>query len=140
MKVRSVGVWWVWFFSLTIYVRSDAPSLLGILSSVGLAKEDVYLTSSSSVEHACHFRHALALEERRVKFLSEYFHRMNTHCKVSKTSNIKEVWFAGTHLRVLPHYASGIVVRSWRTCSKVRRWSDRLAHLTHILNYKAASL
>jgi len=36
--------------------------------------------------------------------------------------------------------ASGIVVRSWRTCSKVGGWSDRLAHLAHILNFKVASL
>ncbi|KAF8835301.1 hypothetical protein BDN67DRAFT_984717 [Paxillus ammoniavirescens] len=58
LEVHFVGVW-------------------DTVSSVGLAKEDVYLSSSSSAERACHFRHALALEERRVKFLSEYFHRMN---------------------------------------------------------------
>ncbi|KIJ04891.1 hypothetical protein PAXINDRAFT_94168, partial [Paxillus involutus ATCC 200175] len=42
------------------------------VSSVGLVKEDAFLSSSSSGEHACHFRHALALDERRVKFLPEY--------------------------------------------------------------------
>ncbi|KIJ07955.1 hypothetical protein PAXINDRAFT_26669, partial [Paxillus involutus ATCC 200175] len=55
MRVHFVGVW-------------------DTVSSVGLVKEDVFLSSSSSAEHACHFRHALALDERRVKFLPEYFH------------------------------------------------------------------
>ncbi|KIJ11233.1 hypothetical protein PAXINDRAFT_84770, partial [Paxillus involutus ATCC 200175] len=45
MKVHFVGVW-------------------DTMSSVGLVKEDVSLSSSSSVEHACHFRHDLALDER----------------------------------------------------------------------------
>ncbi|KIJ05523.1 hypothetical protein PAXINDRAFT_141239, partial [Paxillus involutus ATCC 200175] len=53
MKVHFVGVW-------------------DTVSSVGLGKEDVFLSSSSSAEHACHFRHALALDERRVKFIPEY--------------------------------------------------------------------
>ncbi|KAF8833623.1 hypothetical protein BDN67DRAFT_1054548 [Paxillus ammoniavirescens] len=86
MKVHFIGVW-------------------DTVSSVGLVKEDVFLSSSSSAEHACHFRHALALDERRVKFLPEYFHEMNTsqikgtgsNSEVSKASNIKEVWFAGSH-------------------------------------------
>ncbi|KIJ09055.1 hypothetical protein PAXINDRAFT_54321, partial [Paxillus involutus ATCC 200175] len=53
MKAHFVGVW-------------------DTVSSVGLVKEDVFLSSSSSTQHACHFRHALALDERRVKFLPEY--------------------------------------------------------------------
>ncbi|KIJ11754.1 hypothetical protein PAXINDRAFT_31815, partial [Paxillus involutus ATCC 200175] len=53
MKVHFVGVW-------------------DTVSSVGLVKEDASLSSSSSADHACHFRHALALDERRVKFLPEY--------------------------------------------------------------------
>ncbi|KIJ09532.1 hypothetical protein PAXINDRAFT_56920, partial [Paxillus involutus ATCC 200175] len=53
--------------------------------------------------HACHFRHALALDERRVKFLPEYFYEMNTYFTNEKrtathvTTNVKEVWFAGSH-------------------------------------------
>ncbi|KIJ09309.1 hypothetical protein PAXINDRAFT_17590 [Paxillus involutus ATCC 200175] len=58
--------------------RSVGRTRRDTVLSVGLAKEDVYLSSSSSAEHACHFRHALALEGRQVQFLSEYFHRMNT--------------------------------------------------------------
>ncbi|KIJ11751.1 hypothetical protein PAXINDRAFT_118692 [Paxillus involutus ATCC 200175] len=87
MKVHFVGVW-------------------DTVSSVGFVREDVFLSSSSSAEHACHFRHALALDERRVKFIPEYFQEMNTRTddkkpdntqNETKTSNIKEVWFAGSH-------------------------------------------
>ncbi|KIJ59906.1 hypothetical protein HYDPIDRAFT_118022 [Hydnomerulius pinastri MD-312] len=60
---------------------------------------------TSSAAHACHVRHALALDERRVLFLPEYFHQTNsrTHgknVKPSETGDIKEVWFAGSHLDI----------------------------------------
>lgn len=98
------------------------------VSSVGLVRRDVFLSTSTSASHACHFRHALALDELRVKFMPEYFHEMNSqrdegsdkiskyivqkqevtssdqfpcgeteNSKTTLTSEIKEVWFAGTH-------------------------------------------
>lgn len=105
------------------------------VSSVGLIRGDVFLSTSSSAAHACHFRHALALDELRVKFMPEYFHEMNSQtndgkskyivpsdaehtatspseqCRSTitdsgthvsggskkKTTEIKEVWFAGSH-------------------------------------------
>ncbi|KAF8134272.1 hypothetical protein EV363DRAFT_1396697 [Boletus edulis] len=112
LRVHFVGVW-------------------DTVSSVGLVRGDVFLSTSSSASHACHFRHALALDELRVKFVPEYFHEMNSqsddgtskyvvtspddeHAASSpserrastlytnisegkKTSDIKEVWFAGSH-------------------------------------------
>ncbi|KAF8833616.1 hypothetical protein BDN67DRAFT_985910, partial [Paxillus ammoniavirescens] len=133
IKVHFIGVW-------------------DTVSSVGFVKEDVFLSSSSSAEHACHFRHALALDEQRVKFIPEYFQEMNTRTDnlkpdntqnetslripdetlgvvdeeepiatddnrpeatnvesagpaggnsgISQISNIKEVWFAGSHADV----------------------------------------
>jgi hypothetical protein len=58
------------------------------------------------MKHVCYFRHALALDERRVKFLPEYAYggtamppaqpedrKKSTH----KLAHTKEVWFAGTH-------------------------------------------
>ncbi|KIJ09529.1 hypothetical protein PAXINDRAFT_87344 [Paxillus involutus ATCC 200175] len=93
MKVHFVGVW-------------------DTVSSVGLVKEDVFLSSSSSAEHACYFRHALALDEKRVKFMSEYFYEMNTkaggNSKASKTSDVKEVWFAGSHSDVYSFHAGNV--------------------------------
>ena len=72
------------------------------MSSLGLIKQDVHITASASVTNTCHFRHALALDERRVKFLPEYFVEMNPHPLLIKgprphVSDVKEVWFAGYH-------------------------------------------
>lgn len=53
-------------------------SVRDTVSSVGLIRGDVFLSTSSSAAHACHFRHALALDELRVKFMPEYFHEMNS--------------------------------------------------------------
>ena len=51
--------------------------------------------------HACYFRHALALDERRVKFLPEYAYGglgpPNESSIPGRPVRVKEVWFAGTH-------------------------------------------
>ena len=51
--------------------------------------------------HVCHFRHALALDERRVKFLPEYANGGKGPSEGSTDPknfhDTKEVWFAGTH-------------------------------------------
>jgi hypothetical protein len=74
--------------------------------------------TTEGMEHVCHFRQALALDERRVKFLPEYAWGGSTlppsqpsdwkHIPPSERSeadttsgdlhpHILEVWFAGTH-------------------------------------------
>ncbi|TDL30078.1 hypothetical protein BD410DRAFT_850420 [Rickenella mellea] len=87
------------------------------VSSVGLIREKT-LPLTYSADHVCFFRHALALDERRVKFLPEYVHgiksapsrayfttqtrspdeytEINGDTKIGPL-RIKEVWFAGTH-------------------------------------------
>jgi hypothetical protein len=55
---------------------------------VGLVRGDVFLSTSSSAAHACHFRHALALDELRVKFMPEYFHEMNCQTNDGKSKYI----------------------------------------------------
>ena len=72
------------------------------MSSLGFVKSNVHVTESASVTYACHFRHALALDERRVKFMPEYFLEVNalrTNIRSHKpaVSDMKEVWFAGSH-------------------------------------------
>lgn len=53
--------------------------------------------------NACYFRHALALDERRVKFMPEYFVEMNAYRNEVPVGShdikdhAKEVWFAGCH-------------------------------------------
>ena len=46
------------------------------------------------MSHVCTFRHALALDEVRVKFLPEY---ANGGDGPSGEGDVKEVWFAGCH-------------------------------------------
>lgn len=55
------------------------------------------------MKHVCVFRHALALDEIRVKFLPEYANGgIGPIDRAAKASTIvpgdvKEVWFAGSH-------------------------------------------
>lgn len=43
--------------------------------------------------NVCLFRHALALDERRVKFIPEYYYPNDE----AQLPDIKEVWFVGCH-------------------------------------------
>ena len=56
------------------------------------------------MQHVCLFRHALALDERRVKFLPEYAWggvaqdpETRTYDDQDSVPCLKEVWFSGTH-------------------------------------------
>lgn len=51
------------------------------VSSVGIFRGPP-LPLTDSAEHVCFFRHALALDERRVKFLPEYVHSPKPQSKV----------------------------------------------------------
>jgi len=65
------------------------------VSSVGVVRGKTLPSTTDRDQHMCYFRHALALDERRVKFLPEYVHGANT--EGSHSERIKEVWFAGSH-------------------------------------------
>ena len=53
------------------------------------------------MQHVCFFRHALAFDERRVKFLPEYAWggeaREEHGVAATLAPHTKEVWFSGTH-------------------------------------------
>ncbi|KAH7881716.1 hypothetical protein F5I97DRAFT_1818595 [Phlebopus sp. FC_14] len=65
------------------------------VSSVGFGRGDMLPSTISSCDHICFFRHALALDERRVKFLPEYVYGGRAH--PFHDNHVKEVWFAGSH-------------------------------------------
>jgi len=81
------------------------------VSSIGIIRGKRMLPGTiDGMKHVCYFRHALALDERRVKFLPEYAYggratksgeREDNGIKSGNTITIdphtKEVWFAGTH-------------------------------------------
>ncbi|KAL0959578.1 hypothetical protein HGRIS_011288 [Hohenbuehelia grisea] len=75
VKVHFVGAW-------------DTVSSIGVFRGQSLPE------TTTGMGHVCAFRHALALDERRVKFLPEY---ASGGIGTATGSNVKEVWFAGTH-------------------------------------------
>jgi hypothetical protein len=78
------------------------------VSSVGTPRKESLPGTLSPEKHTCYFRHALAADEVRVKFLPEYAHggvmkpQGQTHQAeegppVPDKHRVKEVWFRGTH-------------------------------------------
>lgn len=71
------------------------------VSSVGVIRGKSLPGTNQFDNSICYFRHALALDERRVKFLPEYICGGESYNKPDKTDSatarVKEVWFAGCH-------------------------------------------
>ncbi|KAF9219900.1 hypothetical protein BS17DRAFT_788626 [Gyrodon lividus] len=65
------------------------------VSSVGFLRGKTFPSTTTSKEHMCFFRHALALDERRVKFLPEYIY--GGQADQLADGRVKEVWFYGSH-------------------------------------------
>ncbi|KAK7051225.1 hypothetical protein VNI00_004725 [Paramarasmius palmivorus] len=82
IRVHFVGVW-------------------DTVSSVGFVKKKDLPLTTAGMEHVCFFRHALALDERRVKFLPEFVNGSAgpklEDAQTSRMPHTKEVWFTGTH-------------------------------------------
>lgn len=87
------------------HLRRDTVSSVGFVRSKKMLPRTV-----DCCDHVCYFRHALALDELRVKFLPEYVHQGASHTghedhfsrgptgnRRKCTANIKEVWFSGSH-------------------------------------------
>ena len=121
VKVHFVGAWYVQF---TLTISACLKKILIIrdtVSSIGITRGTHMLPRTvNGMAHVCHFRHALALDERRVKFLPEYAYggsskwpgsseppepetHPSDHANKSRGTKAKvrpqtlEVWFAGTH-------------------------------------------
>ncbi|KAJ8521316.1 hypothetical protein ONZ45_g1998 [Pleurotus djamor] len=77
VKVHFVGAW-------------DTVSSIGVLRGTSLPE------TVSGMGHVCAFRHALALDECRVKFQPE-FANGGLGPRVGDVGDVKEVWFAGSH-------------------------------------------
>jgi len=82
-------------FKKTFSMKGVHVHFIGVwdtVSSIGLMRDHV-LPLTDSCDHVCFFRHALALDERRVKYLPECV----THHGTPTPPNAQEVWFAGSH-------------------------------------------
>jgi uncharacterized protein (DUF2235 family) len=113
VQVHFVGAWYVAlqivFAELEFILR-----LRDTVSSIGIARgKRVLPLAAEGMTHVCYFRHALALDERRVKFLPEYVWGGSVvppesgsaseplSLRVSHNDRARphtsEVWFPGTH-------------------------------------------
>ncbi|EJD39190.1 hypothetical protein AURDEDRAFT_71466 [Auricularia subglabra TFB-10046 SS5] len=88
------------------FSRNVAVHFVGVwdtVSSVGLIRDKALPGTTDGMKHVCFFRHALALHERRVKFLPEYAcggqgpSEAETGSQAGRPPHTKEVWFAGSH-------------------------------------------
>jgi uncharacterized protein (DUF2235 family) len=97
VKVHFVGAWSV-FVVKRVYVVADTVDR-DTVSSVGVIKGPTLPETTTGMTHVCAFRHALALDEVRVKFLPEYVNGgAGPKSENEKAAgNVKEVWFAGSH-------------------------------------------
>jgi uncharacterized protein (DUF2235 family) len=66
------------------------------VSSIGFIKGPSHPTTVDGMDHVCVFRHALALDELRVKLLPEYVNGGQGQ-DANASPHTKEVWFAGSH-------------------------------------------
>lgn len=85
----------LFMFSM-FYLQShrDTVSSIGIVRGKSLPLVD-------SCDHICYFRHALALDECRVKFMPECIFKDEQNGKQDRKEReegrVKEVWFPGSH-------------------------------------------
>ncbi|KAH0833410.1 hypothetical protein J3R83DRAFT_12523 [Lanmaoa asiatica] len=99
LRVHFVGVWYVVFHSMwSMQIRTRVITR-DTLSPIERRRGAV--PPISSPMHACHFRHALALDEDRDRLHPEYLQgTILSNVKDSNdidTCDIKEVWFEGDH-------------------------------------------
>lgn len=114
VRVHFIGVWCA-IFPLLLPYSAEHTNDRDTVSSIGIVREK-NLPGTVSPDHVCYFRHALALDERRVKFLPEYARGgvgpnvtppagSNTAGNniaqseprgTSLKPHIKETWFTGT--------------------------------------------
>jgi uncharacterized protein (DUF2235 family) len=97
VKVHFVGAWSVF----ELIHANVVPHAIDrdTVSSVGIVRGPTLPETTTGMTHVCAFRHALALDELRVKFLPEYANGgEGPRYKSEKAvGNVKEVWFAGSH-------------------------------------------
>ncbi|KZP32693.1 hypothetical protein FIBSPDRAFT_722546 [Athelia psychrophila] len=83
-------------FKETFSVKNVRVHFIGVwdtVSSIGIFRGKT-LPLTDSCDHVCTFRHALALDECRIKFLPECIAGPSNE---ALPKNAKEVWFSGSH-------------------------------------------
>ncbi|EPQ57274.1 hypothetical protein GLOTRDRAFT_73944 [Gloeophyllum trabeum ATCC 11539] len=88
--------------TFSIDVKIDFVGVWDTVASTGLVTKDLPFVNTNDGIRV--FRHALALDERRGKFIPTFYRQSNDTSAASgdetKTTDAKEVWFAGAHCDV----------------------------------------
>lgn len=66
------------------------------VSSVGVTRGPSLPETTHGMKHVCHVRHALSLDEERLKFLPEYVNG-GLGPDGGPDGDVQEVWFVGSH-------------------------------------------
>ena len=73
------------------------------VAAIGSTPGRILPNTTTGMTNVCLFRHALALDERRVKFIPEYAYGATTLSRslderqITLPPHTKEVWFVGSH-------------------------------------------
>ncbi|KAJ8502355.1 hypothetical protein ONZ45_g11841 [Pleurotus djamor] len=89
-----------WSFKMSLCHENVKVHFVGAwdtVSSIGVFRGKSFPETVSGMGHVCHFRHALALDERRAKFQPEYVNGGLGPIEGECRGDVKEVWFKGTH-------------------------------------------
>ncbi|KAH9053019.1 hypothetical protein EDB83DRAFT_1191042 [Lactarius deliciosus] len=84
--------------AFSVDVRVDFLGAWDTVCSVGVIPHTLPFTNSNSAIR--HFRHAMALDERRAAYQVNHWHPGNPHdpeAADNKKTDVREVWFAGCH-------------------------------------------
>ena len=88
VRVHFVGAWYVIRALPFETLYANDKSFRDTVSSIGIARGTKMLPRTvDGMKHVCFFRHALALDERRVKFLPEYVYGGSATCPKSDGKN-----------------------------------------------------
>ncbi|KAI0047587.1 WD40 repeat-like protein [Auriscalpium vulgare] len=105
------------------------------VSSIGVARGPSLPETTTGMTHVCVFRHALALDEKRCKFLPEYANGGDgLPFGDGAVGDVKEVWFVGSHSDIgggnipnleLDHFGAALRWMSYEAITHGLRMSSR---------------
>ncbi|KAI0052968.1 WD40 repeat-like protein [Auriscalpium vulgare] len=116
-------------------VRAHFVGAWDTVSSIGVARGPSLPETTTGMTHVCVFRHALALDERRCKFLPEYANGGDGPPILDDMKgDVKEVWFVGSHSDIgggnttnlaLDHFGAALRWMSYEALTHGLRMSSR---------------
>ncbi|KAJ8697364.1 hypothetical protein PTI98_004174 [Pleurotus ostreatus] len=93
------------------------------VSSIGVRRGASLPGTVTGMSHVCHFRHALALDERRVRFWPEHANSQpSDNAGLRHCGDVKEVWFAGSHSDIGGGNVENRALKTFAPFAPALRW------------------